>query len=227
MTEHEVEEVAQAMENLKRARTLNDPLIAGFLSHRSWISLSLFGAIGLTLFCLPGQILLAAYGGFRWIPPEYKAILGVLLALVLVCGGAWKAIILICQANSGEKGQNSIAAFASVIRIVFRGKSMHIAIPALAAAATLVLFFCLIGHPWYTVSFIAIMLCFWLNFLGVLISRKDLVGMGWWSLATGLASLFFVESAPLIWLFIIYGGLLYIFAGVTIANRHKNRATPR
>jgi hypothetical protein len=220
MTEREVEELANAIERLKRARTVGSAAEGGIGPGFGWLSLSLWAAAALTVFCLPAQILLAAYGGFRWIPPEYKALLWTGLALIVVGGGVLEVLRLILNGGH-ERPESPLAPLRGVIKVIFGGTCRHLAIPGLVAALTLAGFYCVIGHPWYAVSFTAVVLAFWLDYLGVILSRRDLIGMGWWCLVTGLASLFFVESAPLIWVFIIYGGLLYIFAGVRMANRRR------
>lgn len=219
MTDRELQYLAGAIEDLKKSTRRNDPMLRGLMASPGWISLSLFAAVGLTLYCLPAQILLAAYGGYRWIPPEFKILLWSIIAVVLVGGGVWKTILLINKVGGFQKGKG----LQAVLKASFGGLSFHIAVPLLIAIGSLIAFVCVIGYPWYTISFTAILVCFWANFVGTMIGRKDFLGIGWWCLVTGCASLFFVNSAPLIWLFVIYGGMCYIFAGTLIAANLKEK----
>jgi urea transporter len=72
------------------------------------------------------------------------------------------------------------------------------------------------GHPWLSAPATAILICFWCNSLAASTDRWDYFILGWWSLLSGIAGLFFVEGAPFLWLFIIYGGLCCIFAAETL-----------
>ena len=87
MTDSEIDELAKAIADLKRATKRNDPFLRSLFDDKGWLGLGLAGSIGITLFCLPAHFLTAAYGSFAAIPPLLQALLWAVLAAVLVLGG--------------------------------------------------------------------------------------------------------------------------------------------
>ena len=223
MTDRELQELAASVEELKKAVTKNNPLLRGIMKDRGWVPLTVLAGIGMTLFCLPAQVLVVAYGSFEAIPAYYRAALWCILALVLVLSGVWKVVLLARRANEMDRS----AGIAAALTVFFRGPSLHIGIPYILTIGTLGAFAVFSGHPWYVVPAIAVPTCFWANFMATLIDRPAFKASGWWCLITGLSSVFFIEQAPFIWLFIVFGGLCFLFAGAMIVEMRREKAEGR
>jgi hypothetical protein len=212
MTDQELEELARSVEDLKRAVKKNDPFLRSILASRGWGALAIFASACVTLFTLPAHFLSQRYGGFASIPPLLRAALWAVLAVFLIPGSIWKAVLLRRRAGEAEQG----AGLLSILSALFGGLSFHMALPFFVATAVALGFGFFAGHPWLSAPAIAILVCFWINSLASATDRRDYLLLGWWSLLSGSAGLFFVERAPFVWLFIIYGGLCYLFTAETM-----------
>jgi hypothetical protein len=223
MTDQELRNLAATVEDLKKAVSKNSPELRAMLRPRGWMPLTLIAGIGVGLFCLPAQVLVVAYGSFGAIPAAFRTALWCVLVLVLVLSGVWK-MVLLTRKIADEKIEN---AFLAVLRSFFAGQSFHIGVPFTLSILVLSAFAVWSGHPWYVVPAVAIPTCFWANFVATLAGSPAFKAAGWWSLVTGLASLFFIEKAPFIWLFVILGGLMLVFAGALLVTERRERAEGR
>jgi len=212
MTDQELDELARSVEDLKRAVKKNDPFLRNILASRGWGALAFFASACITLFTLPAHFLSERYGSFDSIPPLYRAGLWLILAIFLIPGSIWKVILLRRRAREAEEG----AGILSILNALFGGLSFHMALPFFVATVVTLAFAFTIGHAWISAPAIAILVCFWTNSLASTTDRRGYFLLGWWSLLSGAAGLFFVERAPFLWLFIIYGGLCYLFTAETI-----------
>lgn len=228
MTDSEIDELAKAIADLRRATKRNDPFLRSLFEDEGWLGLGLAGSIGITLFCLPAHFLVAAYGSFAAIPPLLQAPLWAVLAAVIVIGGVQKSRLLLSKARgteeTGEGRKEGPAAMTRVMRAVFGGWGFHMAVPMVIGGIGVAAFAFATGHPWYGVPGFAILVCFWANFIGLVVEHREYLVMGWWCLLTGLAGLFFVEQAPFIWTFIIYGGVLWCFTGSLLLEAKGRKA---
>lgn len=228
MTNREIDELAKAINDLKRATKRNDPFLRSLFDDEGWLGLGLAGSIGITLFCIPAHFLAAAYGSFAAIPPLLQAGLWTVLAAVIVIGGIQKSRLLLRKARGAERAEegetDGPAALTKVMKAVFGGWGFHMAVPLVIGGVGVAAFAFAIGHPWYGVPGLAILVCFWANFMGLVVERREYLVMGWWCLLTGLSGLFFVERAPFIWTFIIYGGVLWCFTGALLLEAKGRRA---
>jgi len=227
MTDNEIDELAKAIADLKRATKRNDPFLRSLFDDKGWLGLGLAGSIGITLFCLPAHFLTAAYGSFAAIPALLQALLWAVLGGVLVIGGVQKSRLLLRKARArdedDERRTEGPAALTRVMKAVFGGWGFHMAVPLVIGGIGVAGFAFTAGHPWYGIPGLAILLCFWANFMGLVVEHREYLVMGWWCLLTGLAGLFFIEKAPFIWTFIIYGGVLWCFTGVLLLESKGRR----
>jgi hypothetical protein len=223
MTDEDFRNLADTVEDLKKAVSKNSPELRAMLRPRGWMPLTLIAGIGIALFCLPAQVLVVAYGGFDAIPAAYRTALWAVLALVLVLAGVWKMALLTRKMAE----ENIERAFAAVFRSFFAGQSFHIGVPFTISILVLSGFAVWTGHPWYVVPAIAVPTCFWANYVATMAGSPAFKAAGWWSLITGLISLFVIESAPFIWLFVILGGLMFVFAGALLVTERRERASGR
>lgn len=220
MTEQELKDLASTIGDLKKAVRKNDPLLRAMMSSQGWIPFTLVAGLGIALFCLPAQILVAAYGGFSAIPEVYRTCLWAFLALIVVLASAGKMALLSRKAARVEEE----AGLGDILKVFFAGANFHIGVPYVLILAAGSAFAIHVGHPWYIAPVIAIPTCFWSNFMAGLVDSPIFKAAGWWCLLTGLASLFFIEAAPFIWLFVIFGGLCLVFAGamILVARQERN-----
>jgi hypothetical protein len=86
------------------------------------------------------------------------------------------------------------------------------------------IFVAVIGHPWLAVSFVAVFMGPFCNILAKLLDRREYLYFGWYLSVTGLASLFFIEATPFLWLAIVWAGSLLIFGWTGIAASDADRA---
>jgi hypothetical protein len=61
---------------------------------------------------------------------------------------------------------------------------------------------------------------------GLFVQRPEFFASGWYAIATGLISLFFVERAPFLWVMILDGGMCLVFGAVSMAWGGGRRSTP-
>ena len=134
--------------------------------------------------------------------------------------GILKWIHLDRKARSIDEGAN----FLTIIRAVYGGSWLHLNLPAIVCMLFVPVVAVVAGHPWYMVPGIAIFFAFPCNGLGLMVQRPEYLVMGWFTLVTGLLSLFFMESMPFAWSGIIWGGAFFIFGVVGLAV--KDRSAP-
>ena len=193
MTDQELDELARSVEDLKRAVKKNDPFLRSILASRGWGALAFFASVCVTIFTLPAHFLSERYGSFDAIPP---ALPGGTLAhprdiphprLHLE-----KSFCFVAGAREAEEG----AGILSILNALFGGLSFHMALPFFVATVVTLAFAFSIGHAWISAPAIAILVCFWTNSLASTTDRRGYFLLGWWSLLSGAAGLFFVERAP-------------------------------
>jgi hypothetical protein len=223
MTEKELRELAASVEDLKRAVQRSNPQLRAMMTARGWVPMSALAGLGVALFCLPAQVLVVAYGSFAAIPAAFRTALWCVIVLVLVLSGVSKLVLLTRKAAEVEKN----AGLGTVTRAFFMGQSFHIGVPYIFTIVGVSAFAVYIGHPWYVVPAVVIPTCFWSNFIATIIDRPVFKATGWWSLLSGLASLFWMEQAPFIWLFVTLGGLCFLFAGTMYFAERRERAETR
>lgn len=210
MTDRELEELARSVGELKRAVKRNNPFLRSILASRGWGPLALFASLSISLFTLPAHFLSLRYGSFSSIPPLEKALLWLALGLFLVAGTIWKVLLL--RRRAAEAG----GGFVSIVAALFGGQGLHSILPLIIGAAAEIAFAFSVGHPWLSAPATAILASFWSNAMAATTDRRDYLLLGWWCLLSGSIGLFLVERAPFLWLFLIYGGLCYLFAAETL-----------
>ena len=218
MTEEELQKLFASVEELKRAVSRNNPELRAIMSPQGWVPMSLIAGVGIGLFCLPAQVLAAAYGSFESVPAPYRAALWCVFALVIVLSAVWKLILFARKSREASPGESHSAALSAFMT----GRNAHIIVPYLIVIMAAPVFLVWKGHPWYIASVVAIATCFWSNHVSTQVDRPEYTAAGWWCLVTGLASLFVIEKSPFLWLFVIYGGLCFVFAGMLMLSWRRD-----
>lgn len=214
MDEARIEEALKDIEELKAAIKRKDRFLHDIAAPVAWAWFALAGAFLLGLFCIPAQVLSAAYGGFDAIPEAYRALLWSVLALIVVGGGAFKMVYMARQAAT-LNGAN----LGATLRRFFADRAVHYTLPVMAAAIVVPAFAASVGHPWYAAPAVSAVVGIYAIQLAQAIGLLEYFAMGYWSLGSGLLSLFFLERAPFLWAFALFGGALLCFALARLARR--------
>jgi hypothetical protein len=217
MDESELERLAAEVEEIKRAVKRNDPFVREVIGSRFFVALGLPFGLLIVAFCVGAQLLLARYGSIAAIPPGWKAAGWAALAVLVIGGGILKWGFLDTRARKVQEG----ATFMTVFRGVYGGPFFHLNLPVVVCMVVATAFAVAVGHPWYIVPGIGIFFAFTSNALGLATGRPEYLATGWYCLATSLASLFFLEAAPLVWSAVIWGGCLLVFGLVGLAVKDR------
>jgi len=216
MDDATLERLSHDIEDLKKAVKRNEPAIREIMTPPAWIWLSLGGGAAISLFALPAHVLTARYGSFPAIPPAWKAALWAMLAVFVVGGGLFKWLVI--MKRSAEMG--SLGTW-KLFKIVIATPSVHVSLPLFGCIAAAIVFSVATGHPWYAVPASAMLFGIESNLLATRTGVRSYYSLGYWGLAWGGASLAFIESAPFLWLFAIYGGMFFAFAAGLALGRGK------
>lgn len=122
---------------------------------------------------------------------------------VLVVGATVKLKIF-----SGLMRQRNKTIF-TLLRAIYGKSPRSVLVGAIAAVAVVSVFLVSRSRGALAVSFAAIFLSFGVFVLSTRIRLPEFLTLGWFLLASGLASLFFIEGAPWLWGGIVWAGSLF------------------
>lgn len=219
MDSRELENLHHDIEELKRAVKRSNPFLRSIMEYRSYAALSLpLGLITLIGF-LALHFIALENGSPRTLPEAWKDAAWIALAALLLIGLIAKLLIVNRKASEIEEGANLITA----TKAMYAGPWFLIMVPLYITMAVLSVFAVSIDHSWYVETAVAVglgLVCF--NY-GVATERKELFVIGWYMIAAGLASVFFIESAPFLWSAVIWSGafLAYGAAGLAFIKAEK------
>jgi hypothetical protein len=220
MDESELDKLVSDVEEIKRAVRRNNPFVRELVGGRFFAALGLPFGLLIVGFCAGAQLLLERFGSVAGIPAGWKAAGWAALAAVFIGGGILKWGFLGARARKVQEG----ATVMTIFRGVYGGPLFHLNLPVVICMVAATAFAVSVGHPWYIVPGIGIFFAFISNALGLAIGRPEYLVAGWYCLASSLASLFFMEAAPLVWSAVIWGGCLLVFGIVGLAV--KDREAP-
>lgn len=217
MDKAEIERLLEDVENLRKAIRKNDPLLREVVDSRLYALLTLpFGLFTLVFF-LGTHFLLGSGGSFADLPQAWRLAFWAFLAVFFVAGGIAKVVII----GRKAKSLDAEAGFGSVVKAAYGGALLHVNVPALVAMAVVSAYAALSGHPWLILPATAVFFSFVCNVLGALVGQKEYFLTGWYGLLSGLASLFFVEGAPYLWVAVVYGGIFLVFGAASLVSRRR------
>lgn len=208
MDDKTIEALARDIEDLKRAVRRNEPLLNEVFDLKGWFVYSLVAGFMISAFALPLHVLLSAYGSFARIPAPWRAGLWAVVAAFLVGLGAVKLAMV---ARGGGHGW-SAARLWKVMRSFYGGASLHVNLPSIILLATTVPLAFAAGHPWYGLSGFAMVIGVWWNMVVLQTGVRAYLALGYWSFVSGFLSLFWIETAPFLWVFAICAGMMFAFA---------------
>jgi hypothetical protein len=220
----DLEKIAQDLAALRKAIRTNSPFLRGVAatSFFGWLSLP-FGVF-ITFFSLGTHFLLAEAGSWESLPPGWKRVFWLSIILFMAGAGLLKIVFIRRRAEIVD----GKAGFWRVVRIMYGAGIGKTNLAAVVSMVVVSAFAVQIGHAWYILAIIAIFFAFASKSLGSLVARPEYEVAGWYALATGLLSLFFLESAPWLWLALVWGGLLVIFGvtGILVGNGEARKGPP-
>jgi hypothetical protein len=209
------------VEDLRRAVRRNSPFLREVISSRLFAAYALVFGMAVTAFCLLSQLLVGWYGSFPAIPRGWR--IGFWSALVLLGAAGIVTKPLILGRRAAEV--DTRATFITVIKALYGGLVSNIYAPAFLCMAVASIFAVTLGHPWYIVPAVAVFYAFYANGAGLFIQRPEFFASGWYAIAAGLTSVFFVERTPFLWIMIVYGGMCLIFGAVSFLWGGGRRGT--
>jgi hypothetical protein len=208
MDEDTLKKLSEDIEDLKRAVRRNDPLLHEVAAPPGWMAFSLAAGLNVTLFALPAHVLVTRHGSFAAIPLGYRVYLWAVLGLFVVIGGTLKVVLMKRRANEVSAG----LGFSAIFEAFYGGKSAHETIPMMLGMIVGTAYAFWAGHPWLALPLSSFLFGIIANSMASRSGLKAYYVVGYASVLLGLAALPFVERAPFLWLFIIYGGMLFGFS---------------
>ncbi len=208
MDDKTIERLSADIEDLKRAVRRNDPMLREVSSPPGWVTFSALAGLNISLFALPAHLLASRYGGFDAIPTPAKLALFAALALFVVGGGTLKIVLMSRRAVqvAGSDG------FAKVLDSFFGGPMAHVTMPLTLGMVAGIAYAFYAGRPWLALPVSSFLFGVMANVIAGKGGLRPYYVIGYWGILLGLASLLFVERAPFLWLFVIYGGMFFAFS---------------
>lgn len=208
MDDKELQRLSQDIEDLKRAIKRNDPLLREMVAPPGWLAIALMTAVTVSVFALSSHILVTKYGTFGAIPLLARIFLFVVLGMLLVIGGLMKIMILTRRATRLQEKAGLSTFFINF----YGGDAIHQSLPLLLGLIASSAYALYLGHPWMIMPISAFLFGLLCNSLATRSRVRSYYIVGYWGIFMSLASLPFIEIAPFLWLFVIYGGMMFAFA---------------
>ncbi|MCI0482894.1 MAG: hypothetical protein L0213_15050, partial [Candidatus Dadabacteria bacterium] len=221
MPSRDIENLISDIEELRKAVRNNSPFLRALADSRLFAAFALPMGVFILVFCVGTHYLLAARGSFDAVPGGWKLAFWIFMGAFTLVAGIGKIFIMKKRAAEVK----SDATFATVVKAMYGGVWFHVNVPLFICMFTAVAFPLYLGHPWYIIPGTSIFLGIISNALWFLFRRAEYLVMGWFSLVVGIASLFFVESAPWLWAAFIYGGAFLGFGIVGLLTPASPRRT--
>jgi hypothetical protein len=213
MDKEELDRLLTDIQELKRSVRRANPFLRSVFTLRAYAFMSIPIGVATLAFCLASHFLVLHYGSFGAIPSAWKTAFWIVLGVIAATGTASKWIIVGRRAAAIEKGAN----FATAVKAMYGGSWVNINMALTICMAAAIAFALRAGHAWYVVPILSAGLGLVCNSIAVAVERKEYLVTGWFSLASGLLSLFFIESAPFVWTAIVCGGILFVYAASVLA----------
>jgi hypothetical protein len=209
----ELDKLLLDIQELKRSVRKANPFLRDIMALRAYAILSIPVGIILLAICLITHFLIRAEGSFDAIPRAWKIFIFTLFVAVLVVTSLVKWVFIDRRAAQLRSGAN----FFTVIRAMYGGRWFSLSVPILLCAFVTSLYFALTGHPWLIVSIISVFIGPLSNMIALVFDRREYLYMGWYMTIAGLASLFFIESMPFVWLAVVWAGTFLVFGAAGLA----------
>ena len=219
MTNEELESLKSDIDALRKAVRKANPFLRSIMTIRRYASWSIPLGLIILAYCIASHLLVRSFGSLQALPSWWATGSWIALALFLLVSGIAKWAIIGKRAAETEEG----ATYATAIKAVYSGGWININLPISLCILVIVAFAIWVGHPWYIVPGLSICLGLSCNALAFTADTREYLATGWYALATGFASLFFIEAAPFIWTAIVWAGvfLVYGISGLVASPREE------
>lgn len=219
MTDNELEHIQRDIADLRKAVKKSNPFLREVVEIRGYATWSVILGCGILAYCLVSHFLLLGGSGGPGLPQWWALLSWLLLALFFAAGAVIKWLIIDRRAREVEKG----AGFGTALRALYCGEwgqlNLPIALGMLVGAA----FAVWIGHPWYIVGETAFFLGLACASIVLAVDAREYLATGWYATLSSLASLFFVERAPFLWLAIVWAGIFLVYGISGLARGARPR----
>jgi hypothetical protein len=215
----ELDKLLLDIKELKSSVRKANPFLREIMGLKDFAIMSVPLGLVLLVTCLVTHFLISAKGSFEAVPSAWKIVSGALFAGIAIVGWSWKWIAINRRAGQVKEGAN----FFTVVEAIYGGSWFSISAPLVVSMLVVSLYFALSGHPWLIVSITAIFLGPYSNIVAKLMDRREYLVFGWYLILTGLPSLFFIESAPFLWLAIVWAGTFLVFGAAGLAADKADR----
>ncbi len=203
----DLESLAQTLTDLRKSVRTNNPILKTVAVSRLYPTLALVLGILMSAYCLAIYFMPSLSGqGSSWI----------LIAALLVAGGTVKLLL-----TNRIAGRLPNGGFKAVLRAIYGGKAGSFFASAALCILVGVIFILQSGHPWYIAPMISIFISFAAHTLDFLIDLPEYRVMAWSSLISGLSALFFIETAPWLWMAFIFIASFGLFGIVGLARSRE------
>jgi hypothetical protein len=219
MDKLELDKLLLDIQELKRSVRKANPFLREMMALRAYWIMSIPLGILLLADCLLTHFLVRANGSFAAIPQEWKIGSLAVFISILAVGSVWKWLVINRRAAQLKDG----ATIFTVLKAVYGSDWFNFSAPLILCLVVTSAFFVRSGRPWLIASIAAVFFGPFCNILGKLLERREYLYMGWFMTLAGLASLFFIESMPFIWLAIVWAGSFIIFGAAGLASDRSGR----
>jgi hypothetical protein len=215
MTNEELESIHHEISELQKAVRKANPFLRSVLEIRGFAIFSLPIGFSILAYCLFSYFLVHERGSIQALPTWWFTLSWICLALFLVVSSVAKWIIVNRRAAQTEAG----ATFWTAIKAMYGGGWVSLYLPITICIFVLPAFLIWAGHPWYLVPTLAICLGLACGTIVMTVEAKEYIVTGWYALATGLGSLFFVEASPFICTAVVWAGTFLVFGVAGLAGK--------
>lgn len=223
MDSQELDSLLRDIQELKRSVRRANPFLRDIFAIRAYAILSLPLGVLLLADCLAAHFLVKSAGSFDAVDPLWRTIILVVFIAIAALGSVVKWIVVGRRAAQVKEGAN----FWSVITAFYGGHWFNMSVPLFLCMGGTVLYAALGGHPWLASPLAALWLGPFFCIISILLERKEYLPTGWYMAATGIAGLFLTETAPFLWLAIVWAGTFFIFGVAGLAATRPGREEAR
>lgn len=203
-----IEELERSLAELRSAVRASNPLLRAVASSYLYPVLSLVLGAASVAYCLWARA--AAMDPASEGPGVWSWI----FLAALIGAGIFGKVFLTSRLASRHGGRG----FYSLLTAIYGGKAASLVGGSVAAMTGGATFLVYIGHPWYIVPITAIYAGLASHAMDLLIDLAEYRVLGWVSLLAGIASLFFIETDPLLWTALVMAAVFVVFGVVGLVR---------
>lgn len=207
MERDEIDKLLQDIQELKQSVRKANPFLRDIFGIKDYAIMSFPLGLVLLADCVLAHILSLRWGSLWAAPQPWPMIVLGSFTLFVIAGSAAKWIAVIRRARLAKRG----ATVFTVVDAMFGGIWFGFSVPVFLCTVVCSVFVAWSGHPWLIPSVLAIFMGSFCVSISKLLDREEYGYTGWYLIITGLASLFFAEAAPYLWIAAVWAGTFFVF----------------